>query len=541
MTQQVINVGTVANDSTGDTIRASFQKTNANFTELYSASQIANNINVDTYGAIGDGVADDTGAFNAAITAANGNGIINITSSKKYLLNSSITLPSGVFIQGDVTAGEVSSTWNANSVRSRLVLGTGVTINFSSASGILGCSILRNGISLNPVDQQACFVNQAAYSGTGLTISSTSGAVVRDCVIIGFALGIFCSHSSRFHIYNTRGDCTAGIWVDEMHDIAELDTVQWSEMAGPASGNQFPTFPITGAANNGSGLIRLTMASTTGLLTGNRMWVSGVTGTTEANNVWIGTVVDSTHVDLQNSKFTNAYVSGGNLYIDTTYRSGAAFSYSNSENLRFVNCFTYGYQIAYNVFSAGGWGNFVNCGCDAYAPRNDPTSIGIKIDGSNFTSWVGGFTSSVGTILEYNGNPTNTGQGMFTGVSFNGGNVVPFRISGGRVLLSGCSTNTGGKFVIGNRIDGVWITGCDMRFVTINYGDLAVTTDSTQTDDTTRIYADCATTTNPKTRSRMSNSNFNGTHIEMRTLPTADPHILNQWWSNSGVITISAG
>jgi len=33
--QQTINVGTTANDGTGDSIRASFQKTNANFTELY--------------------------------------------------------------------------------------------------------------------------------------------------------------------------------------------------------------------------------------------------------------------------------------------------------------------------------------------------------------------------------------------------------------------------------------------------------------------------------------------------------------------------
>jgi lysophospholipase L1-like esterase len=36
MTQQVINVGTVANDGTGDPIRTAFQKTNANFTDVYA-------------------------------------------------------------------------------------------------------------------------------------------------------------------------------------------------------------------------------------------------------------------------------------------------------------------------------------------------------------------------------------------------------------------------------------------------------------------------------------------------------------------------
>lgn len=35
MAKQTINIGTVANDRTGDTLRDSFSKTNSNFTELY--------------------------------------------------------------------------------------------------------------------------------------------------------------------------------------------------------------------------------------------------------------------------------------------------------------------------------------------------------------------------------------------------------------------------------------------------------------------------------------------------------------------------
>ena len=35
MAQQIINVGASANDQQGDPVRTSFQKTNANFTELY--------------------------------------------------------------------------------------------------------------------------------------------------------------------------------------------------------------------------------------------------------------------------------------------------------------------------------------------------------------------------------------------------------------------------------------------------------------------------------------------------------------------------
>ena len=41
MAKQSINVGTAANDKKGDSLRAAFQKVNANFTELYEAVGLA--------------------------------------------------------------------------------------------------------------------------------------------------------------------------------------------------------------------------------------------------------------------------------------------------------------------------------------------------------------------------------------------------------------------------------------------------------------------------------------------------------------------
>ncbi|HEY7246267.1 MAG TPA: hypothetical protein VH678_20530 [Xanthobacteraceae bacterium] len=90
---------------------------------------------------------------------------------------------------------------------------------------------------------------------------------------------------------------------------------------------------ISGAANNGSNAIRLTLGSevaswtygladaahsagqagTTNLSNSsqNTIEVYGVMGTVEANGNWHFTVVDGTHIDLVGSTFTNAYVSGG--------------------------------------------------------------------------------------------------------------------------------------------------------------------------------------------------------------------------------------
>ena len=70
---------------------------------------------------------------------------------------------------------------------------------------------------------------------------------------------------------------------------------------------------VSGAADNGSGLVRLTVGSTSGWTTGDIKAVSGVTGTTEANGNWTITVIDGTNIDLQGSTFANVYVSGGTV------------------------------------------------------------------------------------------------------------------------------------------------------------------------------------------------------------------------------------
>jgi hypothetical protein len=68
---------------------------------------------------------------------------------------------------------------------------------------------------------------------------------------------------------------------------------------------------ITGAANNGSGLIRITATAHT-FQTENRVTITGVGGTVEANAAnWRITVIDANTFDLVGSTFTNAYTSGG--------------------------------------------------------------------------------------------------------------------------------------------------------------------------------------------------------------------------------------
>jgi type V secretory pathway adhesin AidA len=46
MAQQVINIGTAANDGSGDPLRSAFDKANDNFSELYSKSAAGSNLDL---------------------------------------------------------------------------------------------------------------------------------------------------------------------------------------------------------------------------------------------------------------------------------------------------------------------------------------------------------------------------------------------------------------------------------------------------------------------------------------------------------------
>lgn len=72
---------------------------------------------------------------------------------------------------------------------------------------------------------------------------------------------------------------------------------------------------ITGAANNGVGLIRLTVASTAGLYSLNTATVANVGGVPNATGTWIITVISATTFDLVGSTFAGLYTAGGTASV----------------------------------------------------------------------------------------------------------------------------------------------------------------------------------------------------------------------------------
>lgn len=169
---------------------------------------------------------------------------------------------------------------------------------------------------------------------------------------------------------------------------------------------------VTGAADNGAGLIRLAITSTVGMLTGNTMIVSGVTGTTEANGTWVITVIDGTHVDLQTSAFTNNYISGGATVTSAGYMrviSNGAYIIESPESISGItqanpavfNIPSHGYLAGDWIYIQGvvGMTNFNNLTWIVVSvPDANHVTVtdlfGNPVSSATFPAYVSGGTSS---------------------------------------------------------------------------------------------------------------------------------------------------
>ena len=143
---------------------------------------------------------------------------------------------------------------------------------------------------------------------------------------------------------------------------------------------------VSGAANNGSGLIRLTVASTTGWTTGDSKTVSSVGGVTNANGTWTITVIDGTHIDLQGSTFAGVYTSGGivggslddlDFSLDTIAASTLAqlSMFNPSHELGFFNGENLVATLETAEIADHGWRTLIN----GFSPVSDSDDIGGQV------------------------------------------------------------------------------------------------------------------------------------------------------------------
>ena len=104
MTQQIINIGSSANDGTGDPLRTAFNKINTNFTELYSRGAAGSDLDIS-----GNEIAAINSNGNIELVP-NGSGSVVVVSDA-VVIETSKTPASSTGADGD-KAGMIA--WNAS-------------------------------------------------------------------------------------------------------------------------------------------------------------------------------------------------------------------------------------------------------------------------------------------------------------------------------------------------------------------------------------------------------------------------------------------
>lgn len=130
------------------------------------------------------------------------------------------------------------------------------------------------------------------------------------------------SHITATPVTGAYIDRVELIRVDPAGDLGGVLTVGYTGDATYNASVPLVARAVTGAANNGGGLVRVT-SNGHGYINGQVVTVSGVVGTVEANGSWVVAGVTANTFDLVGSAFVNAYVSGGSalmfVWVNTAY------------------------------------------------------------------------------------------------------------------------------------------------------------------------------------------------------------------------------
>lgn len=216
-----------------------------------------------------------------------------------------------------VTYRDVKFTGGNCSVPTQNLLWQAINTDMSSCNmevDKLITSMVLDRVTINQLKFQSSSTDLVTISNSTIKsqmIGTPKKAVIADTKIADFRPGAFAFGRSDEVV------CTNCVFPRfSMGGILETGFGTNPVQVSYTMSNGIISFPngtaVLGATNNGSGKVRLTVASTAGFASNDRVNISSIGGTWEANggNKLI-TVVDATHMDLPEVSFSNAYKSGG--------------------------------------------------------------------------------------------------------------------------------------------------------------------------------------------------------------------------------------
>lgn len=179
-------------------------------------------ITPEKFGAVGDGVNDDTAAMeNALASFGESGGVLYLPANKRYLITRNIAIHDRVSVVGESEfkgdpQGEFIDECAYYKYGSSLVLDGG-TVYLQNSSSLKNCLLYKKGIDFPSSDA-------SKFSGTALGISGDD-CTVENVMILGFNLAITSTAVTRCVYNRVFIDCVNGIEIKGAPDIIRIEDV----------------------------------------------------------------------------------------------------------------------------------------------------------------------------------------------------------------------------------------------------------------------------------------------------------------------------
>lgn len=198
----------------------------------------------EDFGAVGNGITDDTNALSAAMNSLGSTGgTLFLRPDKKYRVATTIKLPKNITIKGSFSmVGGNGYNWytDYDAIGSAIYFDSGASFWLTS-----GCTIDGVFIKYKDIDYEdyTSFAGTALYGAGGNPTGGNLGNIdyscddvtIKNCMIIGFNQAIDMKWAQRTRISDINIDCNNGIKIEECYDIPYISRVHCWPFASIAS------------------------------------------------------------------------------------------------------------------------------------------------------------------------------------------------------------------------------------------------------------------------------------------------------------------
>ncbi|MGA2245883.1 MAG: glycosyl hydrolase family 28-related protein, partial [Verrucomicrobiota bacterium] len=376
------------------------------------------------YGAKGDGITDDSAAFQAAMNAVynsggNGGGVVYMPPAN-YAFANPVTIPTGVTLQGDWqdwtlgTSGLVGTTI-------KVYCGAGSTNNEPFIT--MGQNAALKDVNIWYPDQ-----NPSSITPYPFTIALVgNNCVVQNVALVNSYLGIQANGGAEWILSTVIGTpLSLGLWADGLYDICQTEDIRFSPAAWANSG-------LTNAPTAGGAYAAWMMANGTGMQIFRADGVINVHTTISGYN--LGLDFEQSANGNSGCAFYDGCVTNCNIAVQATTEQ-------NAGGLEFSDCTLIGgMAINANVSTNN---STIHCSHCTIIGTNGTAVYGT---GANWSSVMAFQDCVISNLLDL------AGPGVFNLVdcSLNGSTQCVMSASATRAAFTGCTFSPAQKIINNGR------------------------------------------------------------------------------------------